>query len=74
MLDFLNTVLGPLEYVVSWILVEFHALFSLVFAPTSGWACSVRAACPARYAPAWRWSASRRWRRKNCVPHCFAPA
>ncbi|HUW16710.1 MAG TPA: membrane protein insertase YidC [Actinomycetes bacterium] len=38
MLDFLNTVLGPLEYVVSWILVEFHALFSLVFAPTSGWA------------------------------------
>ena len=38
MLDFLESLLYPLEYAVSWILVKFHALFSLVVSPTSGWA------------------------------------
>jgi len=35
---FIDTVMSWLEWPVSWILVQFHALFSLVFAPTSGWA------------------------------------
>jgi len=30
--------LNPLYYAVSWVLVQFHALFSLVFPATSGWA------------------------------------
>ena len=30
--------LNPLYYAVSWVLVQFHALFSLVFDPASGWA------------------------------------
>jgi YidC/Oxa1 family membrane protein insertase len=41
MLDFINTILGPLEYVVSWILVQFHAVFSPIFGPESGWAWSL---------------------------------
>jgi YidC/Oxa1 family membrane protein insertase len=41
MLDFINTILGPLEYVVSWILVQFHAVFSPIFGAESGWAWSL---------------------------------
>jgi YidC/Oxa1 family membrane protein insertase len=34
----IDTVLGWFEWPVSWVLVQFHSLFSLVFPPTSGWA------------------------------------
>ena len=37
-MGFIDTVMSWLEWPVSWILVQFHSLFSLVFAPTSGWA------------------------------------
>ena len=33
-----DTLLSPIMWVISWLVVEFHSLFSLVFAPTSGWA------------------------------------
>ena len=34
----MDTILGPLYTAVSWIIVQFHALFSLVFDEDSGWA------------------------------------
>jgi YidC/Oxa1 family membrane protein insertase len=34
----LQTIMSPLYTVVSWIVVQFHAAYSLVFAPNSGWA------------------------------------
>ncbi|WP_069813597.1 membrane protein insertase YidC [Streptomyces sp. TP-A0874] len=34
----MDTVLGPLYIVVSWIIVQFHSLYSLVFDKNSGWA------------------------------------
>ncbi|OEU96094.1 membrane protein insertase YidC [Streptomyces oceani] len=34
----MDTILGPLYTVVSWIIVQFHALYSLVFDKDSGWA------------------------------------
>ncbi|MER6145859.1 membrane protein insertase YidC [Streptomyces sparsogenes] len=34
----MDTILGPLYYVVSWIIVQFHAFYSLVFDQNSGWA------------------------------------
>ncbi|GHG59270.1 membrane protein insertase YidC [Streptomyces griseocarneus] len=34
----MDTILGPLYYVVSWIIVQFHAFFSLIFNKDSGWA------------------------------------
>ncbi|MBA0052818.1 membrane protein insertase YidC [Streptomyces sp. AJS327] len=34
----MDTILGPLYTVVSWIIVQFHSLFSLVFHEDSGWA------------------------------------
>ncbi|MEU1788661.1 membrane protein insertase YidC [Streptomyces sparsogenes] len=34
----MDTILGPLYYVVSWIIVQFHAFYSLVFDKDSGWA------------------------------------
>ncbi|WP_326797055.1 membrane protein insertase YidC [Streptomyces sp. NBC_01808] len=34
----MDTVLKPLYIAVSWIIVQFHSLFSLVFDPASGWA------------------------------------
>ncbi|MEU1666481.1 membrane protein insertase YidC [Streptomyces sparsogenes] len=34
----MDTILGPLYYVVSWIIVQFHAFYSLVFDENSGWA------------------------------------
>ncbi|MEU2851001.1 membrane protein insertase YidC [Streptomyces syringium] len=34
----MDTILGPLYYVVSWIIVQFHSLYSLVFDKDSGWA------------------------------------
>ncbi|MFC7217159.1 membrane protein insertase YidC [Streptomyces polyrhachis] len=34
----MDTVLQPLYIAVSWIIVQFHSLFSLVFAEDSGWA------------------------------------
>ncbi|MDQ1738448.1 MAG: YidC/Oxa1 family rane protein insertase [Pseudonocardiales bacterium] len=37
-MNIIQSVLAPLEYVVSWVLVQFHALFSLVLDPSSGWA------------------------------------
>jgi YidC/Oxa1 family membrane protein insertase len=33
-----DTILGPLYTAVSWIIVQFHSLFSLVFDPDGGWA------------------------------------
>jgi YidC/Oxa1 family membrane protein insertase len=33
-----STILSPLYTAVSWIIVQFHSLFSLIFAPNSGWA------------------------------------
>jgi YidC/Oxa1 family membrane protein insertase len=33
-----DTILGPLYTAVSWIIVQFHALYSLVFDKDSGWA------------------------------------
>jgi YidC/Oxa1 family membrane protein insertase len=33
-----DTILSPLYTAVSWIIVQFHSLFSLVFDPDSGWA------------------------------------
>lgn len=36
--DFLNTVLGPLEFCVAWIMVTFHTVLSAIGLPeTSGW-------------------------------------
>jgi YidC/Oxa1 family membrane protein insertase len=37
-MNFLDTILSPLYTAVSWIIVQFHSLFSLVFDPDSGWA------------------------------------
>lgn len=34
----MDTILGPLYTAVSWIIVQFHSLFSLVFPEDSGWA------------------------------------
>ncbi|MBU7597801.1 membrane protein insertase YidC [Streptomyces sp. P38-E01] len=34
----MDTILGPLYIAVSWIIVQFHSLFSLVFHEDSGWA------------------------------------
>ncbi|MBB5934105.1 membrane protein insertase YidC [Streptomyces zagrosensis] len=34
----MDTILGPLYAVVSWIIVQFHSLYSLVFDKNSGWA------------------------------------
>ncbi|MEU8550673.1 membrane protein insertase YidC [Streptomyces roseoverticillatus] len=34
----MDTILGPLYYAVSWIIVQFHSLYSLVFDKNSGWA------------------------------------
>ncbi|QPP10747.1 membrane protein insertase YidC [Streptomyces bathyalis] len=34
----MDTILSPLYTAVSWIIVQFHSLFSLVFAQSSGWA------------------------------------
>ncbi|MGO4749535.1 membrane protein insertase YidC, partial [Streptomyces sp. 2MCAF27] len=34
----MDTILGPLYDVVSWIIVQFHAFYSLVFDKDSGWA------------------------------------
>ncbi|GAA4696953.1 membrane protein insertase YidC [Streptomyces youssoufiensis] len=34
----MDTILGPLYDVVSWIIVQFHSLYSLVFDKNSGWA------------------------------------
>lgn len=34
----MDTILSPLYTAVSWIIVQFHSLFSLVFSPDSGWA------------------------------------
>jgi YidC/Oxa1 family membrane protein insertase len=33
-----GTILSPLYTAVSWIIVQFHSMYSLVFAPNSGWA------------------------------------
>jgi len=33
-----STILSPLYTAVSWIIVQFHSLFSLIFDPNSGWA------------------------------------
>jgi YidC/Oxa1 family membrane protein insertase len=35
---FFNSVLSPLYTAVSWIVVQFHAMYSQVFLPDSGWA------------------------------------
>lgn len=34
----MDTILGPLYYAVSWIIVQFHAFYSLIFNRDSGWA------------------------------------
>ncbi len=34
----MGTILSPLYTAVSWIIVQFHSLYSLVFKPDSGWA------------------------------------
>ncbi|MBH1934737.1 membrane protein insertase YidC [Streptomyces sp. AV19] len=34
----MDTILGPLYYVVSWIIVQFHSFYSLMFNEDSGWA------------------------------------
>ncbi|MFB4193256.1 membrane protein insertase YidC [Streptomyces carpaticus] len=34
----MNTILSPLYYAVSWIIIRFHDLYSLVFNEDSGWA------------------------------------
>ncbi|MBL1096240.1 membrane protein insertase YidC [Streptomyces coffeae] len=34
----MDTILGPLYYVVSWIIVQFHSFYSLIFDRDSGWA------------------------------------
>ncbi|MGD9482655.1 membrane protein insertase YidC [Streptomyces sp. TRM70308] len=41
----MDTILGPLYTVVSWIIVQFHALFSLVFDEDSGWAWGLSIVC-----------------------------
>jgi YidC/Oxa1 family membrane protein insertase len=33
-----DTALSPIMWVISWLVVQFHRLFSQVFAPSSGWA------------------------------------
>ncbi|MEY9838503.1 YidC/Oxa1 family membrane protein insertase [Streptacidiphilus sp. EB103A] len=37
-MGFLDPILGPLYTAVSWIIVQFHSLYSQVFTPTGGWA------------------------------------
>lgn len=37
-MDTIDTILGPLYTAVSWIIVQFHKLYSLVFDEDSGWA------------------------------------
>ena len=37
-MNFLDTILSPLYTAVSWIIVQFHSLFSLFFGEDSGWA------------------------------------
>ncbi|GAA0423310.1 membrane protein insertase YidC [Streptomyces luteireticuli] len=34
----MDTILGPLYYAVSWIIVQFHSFYSLMFDRNSGWA------------------------------------
>ncbi|KNB49126.1 membrane protein insertase YidC [Streptomyces caatingaensis] len=34
----MDTILGPLYYAVSWIIVQFHSFYSLMFDKNSGWA------------------------------------
>ncbi len=41
----MDTILGPLYTVVSWIIVQFHSLFSLVFDPNGGWAWGLSIVC-----------------------------
>jgi YidC/Oxa1 family membrane protein insertase len=36
--DTINSILSPLYWIVSWIIVRFHDVYSLVFDPASGWA------------------------------------
>ncbi|CAL9472352.1 Membrane protein insertase YidC [Streptomyces sp. enrichment culture] len=37
-MDTINSILSPLYYAVSWIVIRFHDLYSLVFNEDSGWA------------------------------------
>ncbi|MFF2805951.1 membrane protein insertase YidC [Streptomyces sp. NPDC058000] len=39
----MDTILGPLYYAVSWIIVQFHSFYSLIFNPNSGaaWGLSI---------------------------------
>ena len=39
----MDTILNPLYYAVSWIIVQFHSFFSLIFNPNSGaaWGLSI---------------------------------
>ncbi|MBW1601768.1 membrane protein insertase YidC [Streptomyces sp. JJ66] len=41
----MDTILGPLYTAVSWIIVQFHSLFSLVFDEGSGWAWGLSIVC-----------------------------
>lgn len=41
----MDTILGPLYIAVSWIIVQFHSLFSLVFDPNGGWAWGLSIVC-----------------------------
>ncbi|MFI8850619.1 membrane protein insertase YidC [Streptomyces sp. NPDC053499] len=41
----MDTILSPLYKAVSWIIVQFHALFSLVFDENSGWAWGLSIFC-----------------------------
>ena len=45
-MDFINSILAPLNYAVSWILVQFHKVFGAMFGETSGvaWSLSIVAA------------------------------
>ena len=40
-----DDILAPIIYVVSWIVVQFHQLFSHVFNPDSGWAWGLSIVC-----------------------------
>jgi YidC/Oxa1 family membrane protein insertase len=44
-MNFLDTILSPLYTAVSWIIVQFHSLFSLVFDQSSGWAWGLSIFC-----------------------------
>lgn len=41
----MDTILSPLYYAVSWIIVQFHSLFSLVFDEDGGWAWGLSIFC-----------------------------